>query len=537
MEVEHGIVGLRDWTLARAVEPAVRVGIFLDGDAAAAVHLTPVRGPAVLGSPGGPDVVIEPGTEIEVRHARPALSLRISGQAARTVPSLRLHAAPVADDLRVSKPGDCEAGILLRDVPAGRGFHWEKRVSQILPGTLELSVGRHGVVLVNVLPLETYLAGVITAEMSAACPLEFLKAQAIVARSWLLAMTEPKHRGEPFDRCNDDCCQRYQGTGGLTATALAAVHDTRGVVLLSPAERRDGSEPEAGGRADQSEPEAPARAKDEGIEGSRDQEACSQLEARAPSEPEARGRANGARRGDTHRSCSILDANYSKCCGGVTETPWAVWGLDKPGIRPIVDAPPDAPDRRFFPVSDANLEEYLDGAWLDQTQAYCSPNVVAPDSLSRYLGRVDTVGDYFRWAVRYTRAELEELLRVNLTDAAGLTELRDIHVRARGASGRAYAVQIDWLDAQGQPVRSRLDGEYRIRQALHRTFLYSSAFAVRPERDPGGRLSAIVLRGAGWGHGVGMCQIGALGMALSGQSSEAICSHYYAAAKLGGVYT
>jgi stage II sporulation protein D len=470
MDLENGTIGLSDWTLGTPAEPTVRVGVFLDNDAAASIRLMPVQGPAVLSSPGGPHLTLEPRLEVEVRHARPALSVRIGQQPGRTVPSVRLHAAPVAADLLVRRPGDCEAGILVRDVPAGRGFHWQKRLDQILPGTLELTAGRQGVVLVNELPLETYLAGVITAEMSAACPLEFLKAQAIVARSWLLATTEPKHASEPFDRCNDDCCQRYQGIGGLTAAALAGVHDTRGVVLLNPVGK-------------------------------------------------------------------ILDANYSKCCGGITETPWAVWGLGKPGIKPVVDAPPGALERRFFPVNDENLDEYLEGEWLTATQIYCGPNAVVPESLGRYLGRVDRPGDYFRWKVRYPRGEFEELLRANLTDAAGLSELRDIRVRARGASGRAYTVQVEWLDDKGQTILSRLDGEYRIRQALHRRFLYSSAFAIRPERDTTGRLSAIALRGAGWGHGVGMCQIGALGMALSGHDAETICSHYYAAAKLGNVYT
>jgi stage II sporulation protein D len=470
MDLPNGTSGLSDWTRAASVEPTVRIGVFLEQDAAASIHLTPVQGAAVFSSPGGPQVTVEPQVPVEIRQARPALSLRIAQQAARTIPSLRVVAAPVAADLRVRRPGDRETGILLHDVPAGRGFHWQKRLDQVLPGTLELTAGRNGIMLVNELPLETYLAGVITAEMNAACPLEFLKAQSIVARSWLLAMSEPKHASDRFDRCNDDCCQRYQGIGGLTASALAAVHDTRGVILLSPTNK-------------------------------------------------------------------VLDANYCKCCGGVTETPWAIWGLDKPGIKPAVDAPQNAPERRFFPVTDGNLDEYLDGDWLKASQVYCGPAVVPPDSLGRYLGRVDAPGDYFRWTVRYTRAELEDLLRANLTDAAGLEEVRDILVRARGASGRAYAVQVEWLNADGEPVRSRLDGEYRIRQALHRNFLYSSAFAVRPERDSAGRLSAVVLRGAGWGHGVGLCQIGALGMALRGESTESICSHYYAAARLDYAYT
>ena len=363
-----------------------------------------------------------------------------------------------------------EAGVLVHDVPTGRGFHWQKRIDQSLPGTLELRAGAQGVVLINELPLEAYLGGVITAEMSGACPVEFLKAQCIVARSWLLAMTEPKHRDAGFDRCNDDCCQRYQGTGDLSDAALAAVQATRGQALLAP----DGA---------------------------------------------------------------VLDANYAKCCGGITETPWAVWGLEKPGIRPVVDAPAESFARHFLPVTDQNIDEYLDGAGVGTAGCYCSPEVVPPEVLGRYLGRVDTADNYFRWTVRYERAELEALLRAKLADPDELGELRGVRVRARGVSGRAYSVETEWRAAAGGTTLRRIDTEYRIRQALHSKFLYSSAFAVRTQHDAAGRLTTVVLRGAGWGHGVGMCQSGALGMALTGAEAEAICRHYYPGAGLATLYS
>jgi peptidoglycan hydrolase-like amidase len=360
-------------------------------------------------------------------------------------------------------------GVLVRDVVVGRGFHWQKRIDQTLAGALELLPGRRGVVLVNELPLEEYLAGVITAEMSGACPLDFLKAQCLVARSWLLAMTEPKHDSDPFDRCNDDCCQRYQGTGELNATALEAVRLTRGRVLLDP-------------------------------------------------------------------SGGVLDANYAKCCGGVSETPRTVWGVDKPGLAPIVDAPVGAGERRFFPITEENLGEYLDGDWLRTTRIYCSPNVVPPDAIARYLGRVDEIGDYFRWTARYERRKLEELLIEKLPEARELATLRELRVTKRGVSGRAHAVDVQWEDESGSLVDGCLDSEYRIREALHRKFLYSSAFAVRTERDADDRIKTVTLRGAGWGHGVGLCQIGALGMALSRIDFESICRHYYPKAGLATVY-
>ncbi len=453
-------LSVRDWSPAAGCEPVVRVGIVLDEDGDAVVRLTTPAGPCRLESATGPPRTLPPGTAVTATRAGGGLRIEAGG-AAHAALGVRL--TPLRGELA---PGQ---GTGVHGVVAGRGFHWQRRIDVTLGGVVELRPGRRGVVVVNELPLEDYLAGVITAEMSGACPAALLEAQCVVARSWLLAMTEPKHADAPFDRCNDDCCQRYQGTDDLSATALAAVRRTRGVLLRSP-------------------------------------------------------------------SGGVLDANYAKSCGGISETPVAVWGLAKPGITPVVDAPPDAPERRFYPITEANLEEYLDGEWVRTTRCYCSPNVVPRDAIGRYLGRVDTPDDYFRWTKSYGRAELEALLRTKLGDADELVELCDLRVRARGVSGRAYIVEAQWRDAHGAAVVRRIESEYRIRQVLHPKFLYSSAFAVRPERDADGRLTRVTLRGAGWGHGVGLCQIGALGMALSGHDYQTICRHYYPRATLARVY-
>ena len=201
--------------------------------------------------------------------------------------------------------------------------------------------------MVNALPLEHYLSGVISGEMSGDCPAAFLESQCLVARSWVLAHTEAKHTELPIDCCNDDCCQRYHGTMDLTEAVLRAVESTRGRVLID---------------------------------------------------------------GD-HR---VVDANYAKCCGGVIESPENVWSVRKPGQRAAFDGPAESEAARFMPVTEDNLDDYLTGGWLAGTDVFCSPNVVDYHELSRYLGKVDVGGAYFRWRVRYDREDLERILHAKL---------------------------------------------------------------------------------------------------------------------------
>ncbi|MBU0638878.1 MAG: SpoIID/LytB domain-containing protein [Planctomycetes bacterium] len=462
MSAEESAPAMSVWTPRTGAEPSVRIGIVLDRDACGRTELRLPAQQYALRADGKLVETLAAGTGLSARLAGDAVAVHVGDRLVTTASVVRLEGRSVQE----LAPG---AGVLVRDVVAGRGFHWQKHIDQTLSGTLEMLPGQDGLILVNELPLEEYLAGVITAEMSGACPAALLEAQSVVARSWLLAMTEIKHERDPFDRCNDDCCQRYQGTDDLSATALAAVHGTRGQVLLAP-----------GG--------------------------------------------------------AVLDANYAKSCGGVTELPQHVWKVEKPGLSAVVDAPLGELEHRFLPVTERNLDDFLDGSWLESTRMYCSPQVVSPELIGRYLGRVDEAGDYFRWTVHYSRAGLEALLREKLPETRELTELRDIRVLARGVSGRANSVGLEWRDERGEAVRVQLESEYRIRAVLHRKFLYSSAFAVRAERDQNERLKSVTLRGAGWGHGVGLCQIGALGMALTGGDCRAICRHYYPEAQLTTVY-
>ncbi|MCP4592236.1 MAG: SpoIID/LytB domain-containing protein [bacterium] len=454
-------IGIRDWQPEHRREPLVRIGIVLDVDELQTLELEiPANGRRLIGA-DGPGRTIQAGRVVASRVGD-TVSVRVGDTPEEVSTCWQL----MADSAEASGRG---VGVRVSGVVAGRGFHWQKRTDQTLGGGVELRAGGQGLILVNELPLEDYLAGVITAEMSGQCPLEFLKAQCIVARSWLLAFSEPKHEDSPFDRCNDDCCQRYQGTDDLSTAATAAVNDTRGQVLLNT---------------------------------------------------------TGA----------VVDANYSKSCGGVSEQPEHVWDRPKPGLSAIVDAPQGSSARAFLPVTEANLDEYLDGPWLRDTEVYCSPNVVAEERFAEFLGRVDEVASYFRWTVCHRREELEGLLRSKLPEASDLVCLRDLRVLERGVSGRAKLIELEFGERSGQRRQVQVRSEYRIRQVLHQGFLYSSAFTVRIERDGDGTPRTVTLCGAGWGHGAGFCQIGGLGMALRGLSSEPILSHYFPETTLRRAY-
>lgn len=446
------------WDMDVRQEPTIRVGVVLPEDDMQQVRLTIPAEPYVIGldDMAGPTV---DSTTLDATVEGERVVVQVGDQ--RFGPASVVRLAP-----RDEQPLVRGAGIHVRGVVTGRGFHWQKRIHPALAGPLEVRVHDGLLLVVNEVPLEHYLVGVVTGEMSGDCPLEFLKSQVVVARSWVLALTENKHPGLPIHRCNDDDCQRYHGTTHITARAIEAVNSTRGQVLV-----------------------------------------------------------------DNRRE--IIDANYSKSCGGISETPENVWSVSKSGLTAVVDAPADSSARRFFPVTADNLHEYLTGDWLSSTDIFCSPAVVSEDDILRYLGKVDEAGRYFRWKVRYDREDLEQILRdkffarLDSSHVAALTTLVDLRVSRRGVSGRAIEIDIQYLDPMRQTRFVKIADQHKIRDVLHEKFLFSSAFEVDIERDEAGLPRTVTLTGAGWGHGAGMCQIGALGMAIRGYSCEDIVNHYF----------
>ncbi len=348
-------------------------------------------------------------------------------------------------------PQEDDASFSLHDVTIGVNFHWERKETQEFCGTLRLVVEADKIVAINELPVERYLTSVISSEMSATASLEFLKAHAVISRSWLLAQMTKRQRQEKggasffsfikkddemirwydrddhtiFDVCADDHCQRYQGITKQSSPAVEqAIQATRGQILAYEDE--------------------------------------------------------------------ICDTRFSKCCGGQTEEFQYCWE--------------DTP------------KPYL----LSFHDPYCNTN--DKHILSQVLNDFDQeTPDFYRWTVEYSQEQLSELVNRKLKDDFGT--ITDLIPLERGKSGRIWKLKI-----VGTKKSFTIGKELEIRRALSETHLYSSAFDVEKQGD------RFILHGSGWGHGVGLCQIGAAVMGEQGKTYDEILLFYYRNATIKQLY-
>ena len=405
----------------------------------------------------------------------------------------------------------------LRSVTIGKQFHWEQQEDQTFTGALRIISDGRQLVAINEVPLEDYLASVISSEMAATNNLELLKAHAIISRSW--AMLKVKGNGEKvrgnreevrgsagaegfvpvrpanegelqkwwdhddhtlYDVCADDHCQRYQGTTRQVSPLVAeAIRQTRGMVLTSP-----------------------------------------QL--------------------STANHLYICDARFYKACGGHTERFSACWQ-----------------DRDYH---------YL----TPTPDPYCSPEFIGKlpggmeGVMSQVLNHYDrSTVDYHEWTEHYTTDELSALVETRLheefpelfpqSESAGgetrdpLGRITALEPIERGASGRIVRLRIVGTPAApGQVSPSIVIGkELLIRKVLSTSHLKSSWFEVEkvpstssPSSSPSSLFpqTSYLIRGHGWGHGVGLCQIGAAAMSIAGFTYDQILAHYYHGARITQLY-
>ena len=352
-----------------------------------------------------------------------------------------------------------EPTFILHDVTIGVDFHWERKQMQKFAGSLRFIVEGDKVTAINRVGVEDYLRSVISSEMKGSASEEFLKAHAVISRSWVMSQIG-RRRGElpvpaahgvgndpvsvpdggeyirwfdhedhvHFDVCADDHCQRYQGLGGsVSRNARRAVDATWGEVLMA-----DGQ---------------------------------------------------------------ICDARFSKCCGGVTERFSTCWeDKDLPYLRVLPDTPEEGGDP-FCDTSDAAV-------------------------LGQVLNDYDLeTKDFYRWTVRRSREEWSELVRRR--SGVDFGQIRSFVPVERGGSGRICRLKI-----VGSKKTLTIGKELLIRRWLSDSHLKSSAFDVVDDGND------IVLNGRGWGHGVGLCQIGAAVMASRGYDYKQILAHYYPGSQL-----
>lgn len=349
---------------------------------------------------------------------------------------------------------------ILDPVRAGRSFHWEKHIEVELSHSIEVAIHESALLVTNELPLEYYLACVATSEMSPECPESFLKAQTIVARSWMLANIEQKHRHLGFDVCNDDCCQRFQGTANLSHHTLQQSLSTRGQVLMYKEQ--------------------------------------------------------------------ICDARYSKSCGGITEKFENLWeGEALDYMQNLFDGP-------SYQVPDLKDEVQLRDWVQTLPKTYCSPHFIPEKELPKYLGKVDEESHYFRWSKEISQAKL--LRNINHYLDLKAKAIVDLEVLNRSGSGRMLRLKVSFLDENNCNKEVIVEKDYNARQILHPEFLYSSACTLEKKKGKT-QFPDFLYQGAGWGHGAGLCQIGALGMALAGFRTEEILIHYYPGSQLKNIYS
>lgn len=366
-----------------------------------------------------------------------------------------------------------EPSFVLHDVTIGVDFHWERKEVQKFAGALKIIVADGKLVAINVVGIEDYLLSVISSEMSATADEEFLKAHAVISRSWVMAQLSSARQArnaeivkknsaqdvsdspvveyvkwydkddhDLFDVCADDHCQRYQGLTRAIGNKVRKVIDaTWGQVLKS-----DGK---------------------------------------------------------------LCDARFSKCCGGRMEKFSVCWeDKDYDYLQPLPDTP----------------------GHIEGERAFCDTS--DPVILAKVLNNYDqeTV-DFYRWTEEYGKGAISELIQERSGISIGV--LKSIKPLERGISGRIYKLALI-----GSERTLIIGKELEIRRTLSKTHLKSSAFEVEYLSTDGAVVSSdedwTVLRllGSGWGHGVGLCQIGAAVMAVEGYDYTQILEHYYPGSEL-----
>jgi peptidoglycan hydrolase-like amidase len=397
-------------------------------------------------------VVTQP--EVDAGTAR-AAALRL-GQAHRVRTTVHPELLSRATGQLVARPADGRLAVVSADAlwfapagaeplsirvggPAGAGR--ERRYG----GRVVVTADRNGkLAVVNELPADHLLNGLLPAEIYVSAPLEALKAQAVAARGQLFAKIGTRHTADPYLVCGDQHCQVYSGAGSEHPRTSQAVSDTRGQILV-----------------------------------------------------DARGR--------------LADTVYSASCGGALEHNEHVWNTPpNPHLRGHLDAPAEA--IRKHPAFAGGITERNLDAWLKTTPpTYCAT--------SSFVGT-----GKLRWSVRLPQAELDRLVRRHHS----LGAIRALEVIQRGVSGRAIALRV-----KGTAGETIVHGELEIRRLLGG--LKSSMFVITRKGLPGGGAEWLI-RGGGWGHGVGLCQTGAIGMAEARHGLTEILAHYYPGTRLLKLY-
>lgn len=382
-------------------------------------------------------------------------------------------------------PQSADASFSLSDVTIGVNFHWERKETQTFLGTLRLVVESDKIVAINELPVEKYLESVISSEMSATSSLELLKAHAVISRSWLLAqmkkrreVAESGNNFFSFTKKEDTLIRWYDREDHTLFDVCADDH----------CQRYQGMTKET-----------------------------------SPHVAEAIRQTKGQILMDGEEIC---DARFSKCCGGITEEFQYCWE-DTP--KTYLTAVRDIALGVERTLPNLTNEEEAEKWIRFNPPAFC--NTQDKKILSEVLNDYDqeTV-NFYRWKETLSQEKLQQLIADKLKMDLGA--ILDMKAVERGKSGRISKLQII-----GTEKTFTIGKELEIRRTLSDSHLLSSAFVVdKYDKDEQGVPQRFELIGAGWGHGVGLCQIGAAVMGEQGYHYDAILLHYYQGAEIKKLY-
>lgn len=381
------------------------------------------------------------------------------------------------------EPNDAQSSFTLEDVTIGVNFHWERKEAQTFLGKLRFIVENNNICAINELPVETYLISVISSEMRATSSLELLKAHAVISRSWLLAQMEQRKaennnavKQPSLFKTDEEIVRWYDREDHKHFDVCADDHCQRY----------------------------------QGITKAANKHVVEAIKQTAGEILTSRG--------------EICDARYSKCCGGAVEEFQYCWeNIRKPYLQALPDTMPDT-------TSLPNLtNEAVARQWiLSSPNAFC--NTTDQKVLSQVLNDFDQeTTDFYRWTQIYSQAEVKQLLEEKLAMQFG--DIIDLIPMERGKSGRIYRLKI--IGTQRTLIIGK---ELEIRRALSKSHLYSSAFVVEKVDIKDGVPQQFIIKGAGWGHGVGLCQIGAAMMGVQGYRYDEILLHYYKSAEITKAY-
>jgi len=373
--------------------------------------------------------------------------------------------------------------FLIRDVIIGIDFHWQRKEKQRFNHSLKLIIDDNKITAINILPIENYIVSVISSEMSAKCSFQSLKSLAVVSRSWVLAQLEKKESEKVVEKN----MLVHQTEDELILWYDREQHNNFDVCADDHCQRFQGVTKVTTGNA---------------------KEAVLQT------------------RGIVLLSNNkICDTRYSKSCGGITEDFENVWETVRvPYLTSVTDYKYEP---EYFAVdfsNEKNAKKWITG----NPQSFCntSDKVILSQTLIDYDQETT---NFFRWRVEYSQNELSEIIKSK--SGIDFGDIIDLVPVERGSSARLIKLKI-----VGNKKSLTFGKELEIRRILSKNHLYSSAFIVDKVFGKNDIPEKFILHGAGWGHGVGLCQIGGAVMAEQGYQFDEILLHYFSNIKIKKIY-